>query len=495
MGIVRVSAKVLIALALLTVGVLAGGLDGQGVGTRGTGMGGAFRAVADDWTAAFYNPAGYANVYDNQFGGNMSFVHFRNEITPDFRWGGYFESGIINDVAGYNTYEILTLPSAGLILRLPVWGESVFGLSAYQPFDYNVHWTLYDQLPAYNDLLRPPADQYRNNLDVVAFQLTMAREFIEDKLSLGLGVACLRADLYHNNIYFRPNPYLAIDPMWDGADRPFDYLVGWSKDDGFGFGWGFRGGLMLNVSEKLTLGASFFYPTAITASGNTVVEYYLPKIHQTEYDGDDPGGIEALLKSGTMVIDSADFEVELNLPPNFGAGLAFQLSEKLLVSLDAEYTLWSQFEGYNFEYNNHNLTSDPRFGRAIDSAVMYNYFTSDLSQPVEWKDAAKVALGLKYSYSDGLTLLAGGSMDQSPSTDNEYFSPLFMDLGTKYGLSGGVVIHVQQWDIGVVTSYVGHPDVDNVALFDIDGDGVTDTFAGDFKAATYNTSLSFNYRF
>ncbi len=495
MGLVRVSAIVLIALALLTGGVLAGGLDGLGMGSRGTGMGGAFRAVADDWTAAFYNPAGYANVYDNQLGGNLSFVHFRNEIIPDYRWGGAYESGMMNDVAGYNDYEILSLPSAGFILRLPVWGESVFGLSAYQPFDYNVRWTLYDQLPSYNDSLRPPSDQYRNNFDVVAFQLTMAREFVEDKLSLGLGVALLRADLYHSSLYFRPNPYLAIDPTWDGADRPFDQVVLWGKDDGYGYGLGFRGGLMFKASEKLSLGATFFYPMTITASGSSVVEYYLPRIHKTDYDGDDPGGVEALLKSGTVVIDSADFEAELNLPASFGAGLAFQLSEKLLVSLDAEYTLWSQFEGYSFEYSNHDLSVFPQFNRTLDNAIVYNYFTSDLAQPVDWKNAAKVALGLKYAYSDGLTLLGGGSMDQSPSADNEQFSPLFMDLGTKYGLSGGLIVHIQQWDIGLVTSYVGHPDANDVAMVDVDNNGTIDTFAGDFKAATYSTSLSFNYRF
>jgi long-chain fatty acid transport protein len=491
---------VLIALALLTAGVLAGGLDGLGVGSRATGMGGAFRAVANDWTAAFYNPAGYANAYDNQLGGNMSFVYFRNEITPNFRWGGDSESGMMNDVAGYNRHEILSLPSAGFIVRLPVWGETVFGLSAYQPFDYNVSWTLYDPMPAYNDVLSTPVDQYRNNLDVVAFQLTAAREFKEDKFSLGLGLAVLRADLYHNSMYFRTNPYLSIDPDWDGADRPFDNIVSWAKDDGYGWGFGLRGGMMFNATEKLTLGASFFYPTSITTSGNTVVEYYLPKIHQTNHDGDDPGGVEALLKSGSMVLDSAEFEAELNLPSSFGGGLAYQVSEKLLVSVDAEYTLWSQFKGYSFKYSNHTLTASPIFTRAMNdtslaSATINSFFTSDLSQPVEWKDAVKFALGLAYDYSSVLTLLAGGSMDQSPSTDNEYFTPLFMDLGTKYGLSGGLMVHIQQWDIGLVTSYLNHPDVNDVALVDIDGDGSMDTFAGDFKAATYNTSLSFNYRF
>ena len=68
MGIVRVSAIILVVVTLLSPVVSASGLEGFGVGTRAAAMGGAFRAVADDWTAAFYNPAGYANIYDNQLG-------------------------------------------------------------------------------------------------------------------------------------------------------------------------------------------------------------------------------------------------------------------------------------------------------------------------------------------------------------------------------------------------------------------------------------------
>ena len=495
MGIVRASAVVLAALVVLSAGVLAGGLDGLGVGPQGVGMSGAFRAIADDWSAAFYNPAGYANVYDNQLGGSVSLIHFRNEITPEFRWAGEFESGMVNDVAGYNKHEVLSIPSAGFIVRLPVWGEMVFGLSAYEPFDYNTTWKLYEQPAAYNEDLRPPTNQFTNNLDVVAFQITAAREFSEDKLSLGLGLALLRADLLHNNVYFRNNPYLAIDPDWKDADRPYDKIVHWSQDDGYGFGFGIRGGLLYKLSERMNVGASFFYPSKITVSGNSAVEYYMPHVHFTDQDGDDPLGVEALLKSGTKVVDSADFDCEITMPASIGGGIAYQAGEKLLLSLDVEYTFWSQFDGYFFEYSNHKLTANPQFQAAATSPEVYGFLTSDLSKSVDWNDAAAFMAGARYDWSEGLTLLGGVSIDQSPAADNEYFSTHFMDLGTKVGLSGGFIAHIQQWDIGLTTSYVGQPDADDVMLVDIDGDGSVDTFAGDYKAASYNTSLMFNYRF
>ncbi|MCK4373217.1 MAG: hypothetical protein KAW61_08715, partial [candidate division Zixibacteria bacterium] len=159
MGIVRVSATGMAVLLLLSSGVAASGFEALGVGSKATAMGGAFRAVADDWSAAYYNPAGYADLLDNQLGANLALFQYRNEITPDYRWGGEFETGMINDRLGYNFDEILNNPSAGLALRFPIFGESVFGFSIYQPFDYNVKWNLYQPLSTYNSKLTLPDNQ------------------------------------------------------------------------------------------------------------------------------------------------------------------------------------------------------------------------------------------------------------------------------------------------------------------------------------------------
>jgi len=118
---------------------------------------------------------------DNQLGAYYSFMHYRNEIVPSYKWGGIYETGIYNDRVNYNTHEILSNPAIGFVTRLPIWGETVVGLSAYQPFDYNITWDMFFPLQAYNDSVGLPGDQFRNNLDVVAFQVTAAREFSEEK--------------------------------------------------------------------------------------------------------------------------------------------------------------------------------------------------------------------------------------------------------------------------------------------------------------------------
>jgi hypothetical protein len=70
-----------------------------------------------------------------------------------------------------------------------------------------------------------------------------------------------------------------------------------------------------------------------------------------------------------------------------------------------------------------------------------------------------------------------------------------MDLGTKKSFNGGGVLHINQWDIGLVTSYFSYPDINLVGLTDVNDDGLYDNFPGEYKASTYETVLSLGYRF
>jgi hypothetical protein len=123
------------------------------------------------------------------------------------------------------------------------------------------------------------------------------------------------------------------------------------------------------------------------------------------------------------------------------------------------------------------------------------FFTSDLTNPVVWENAGKVALGLRYELNPALTLLAGGSADQSPARNSAEFTPQFVDLGTKKSYNAGGIFHINQWDVGVIASYFTYPDIDLVGLTNLDDDNMFDNFPGAYKARTYETVLSLGYRF
>ncbi len=498
MGIARFVAAIFIVGILLASPSYAGGFENSGIGTRANGMAGAFRATADDWTAAYYNPAGYAYIWDNQLSANLALVHYRDEITPDYRWGGVYETGIYNDRTNFNAHEILSNPSGGFVLRLPIWDETVWGLSAYQPFDHNVTWTMFSPLPAYNDSINVPADQYRTNLDVVAFQLTVAREFMEEKLSLGLGLQLLRGDLIYTNLFFRENPISSnTDPTYDIiADYPYDRIPQWSSNNGNGFGFGVTAGMLYKVNKKLSVGISASVPSSLTLTGTAQNEFYLPKNNTLWENADsaaiaNPGSVGQLFLSGDKIITESDFEAKLDLPASVGIGFAYQLTEKLRVALDAKYTLWSVYKGLEFTYSNTTGLSGP----ADTATVARTFFTQNISAPVDWENSGTVMLGVEYKFADYLTLFGGGSVDQSPARSATQFTPQFIDNGTKTGINFGLQFHIERWDLGFMSSYTSQPDLSVVGFDGLDDGLVAQRFPGDYKSDRYESALSINYRF
>ncbi|MFQ6008521.1 MAG: OmpP1/FadL family transporter, partial [Candidatus Zixiibacteriota bacterium] len=274
--------------------------------------------------------------------------------------------------------------------------------------------------------------------------------------------------------------------------RPRDKITQWSHNDGYGWGFGFKAGALWKLNERLNLAATVSVPFELTVDGTSELAFYMPTIGEIDSaDVRNVGTVGQLFVSGGRVVDEADFETTLKLPPSLAFGLAYFANERLTLALDAEYTFWSRFDGFDFTYTNHRGLLGP----ADTSAFARNFFTADLSFPVEWKDAGKVQLGASYDVTGDLTFLAGVSADQSPAREVGSFSPLFLDTGTKYGISYGLIVHIERWDLGIVTSYVKQPDltVSTPETFGEEEESVL--FPGEYKAATYETILSFNYRF
>lgn len=494
MGFVKAIIASLVITALITSGTFAAGFENSGIGVKARGMAGAFRAIADDWTAAYYNPAGYAFLYDNELGANSAFLHYRHEVTPDYRFGDLYESGIYNDRINYNNHQILSNPSGGFAVRIPLMGESVFGLSAYPYFDNNMTWNVYDLPFAYNNLLFMPDDQFGINLDVVAFQLTLAKSYDEDKFAFGIGLQVLRADLVYSSIYFRENFY--DSPL---GVRPWDKVTEWNKNDGNGWGFGLAAGLLYNINDNMKVGINARLPFDINIEGTSSLEYYMPYIPSIDGTADsgsveDPGldgTVGNLFVAGQKVVDSADFKTDLKLPPSVGIGIAYAVNENFTIALDAEYTMWSQFEGFNFSFFDHRGLT----GAADTSDGVNTYLTADLSQPVEWDNTGKIMFGMNYRIKDLFTVLGGVSADQSPMRDNSQQSLQFIDTGDKYTFGGGIIWHYREWDFGVASTYTSYPELTSADLTDLDNDGLTDNFNGLYSGGVYETVLSFIYRF
>ena len=492
MGIVKIAVGALLGLALVSPRVAASGFENTAVGTSAQAMGGAFRSIADDWTAAYYNPAGLAFQQDNSLGAYASFTQNRNQVRPDYKYtdgdGNVYQTGMLNGFSINNFHQVYYTPGSGLVTKLPFGNsEVVIGLSAYQPFDANVSWQLFRPLEAYNDSASGlyPTTQFKNNLDVVAFQLTAAKSSANQKFGYGIGVQLLRADLNYSDLVLRDNPIPELN------FRPFEHIPQFVAADGNGWGFGVRAGLLYKHSKgALALAAAV--PFDITIKGTANLNFLLPRnLTEATSRGYTPGSPEYLFTSGASVKMLSDFETKLKLPASFAVAASYKLTEKLLVAADAELMLWSKFEGLQFDYT--NASGFPVGGTGQEIA---SFLTASTVRPTEWKSAGKVALGLKYDWIPKLSLLAGGSMDQSADPDNTSNTPQFFDTGNKLGLNAGAILHASpRFNCSMVLSYRHYPDLGVSGFYDLNTDGIADSFPGDYKAETIQTTLSFDYRF
>lgn len=485
MAIVRISASVILAIALISASVLAAGFENTGIGVQARAMGGAFRAVANDWTAAYYNPAGYAYIADNQWGADAAFLHYRDELTPNYTYGGMDSvTGFYNGRVIYNKHSVIANPTGGFVGKLPIMGETVWGVSIYQPFDQNISWNLYQPPRAYNDSLSAPDNQYGVNLDVVAFQVTMAKEVTPGKMAIGVGLQLLRADLNYQDLKFRATP-MTEAPY---TDVPYNHIPEFVKTDGNGWGLGFRFGMMYKLNEKTNFGVTAAIPFSITTKGDARLDYIMPQIRSLRRKQTDPNSVTYLFASGRSVTLSREFEAKLKLPPSFGIGVSRKMTDKLLVALDAEYTFWSTFDGLQFTLGSGNGLS----GAANDPSVK-DFFTADIATDVDWKNTFKAALGGRYDMTPVLTLMAGVSLDQGVNPDKVGFLPQFVDTGTKFGFNGGLMLHLQTWELGFGGSVIANPDLTVERSYDSEGSLVG--FPGQYKATTFETVFSIAHRF
>ncbi len=481
MGMNRSTVSLVLALLLLSSCVFASGFQTPGIGGKARGMGGAFRAIADDWTAAYYNPAGYAFINDNQLGFSQGFYHPRLELTPSYVRGSgtsTYDIGVYDELL-YNRHEILSMPSAGFAVKLPYFGETVWGLSAFQPFDNHVSWNVWEPDPAYNQFIidNLPHDQIKSDIDVIAFQLTAAKTFMEEKLSVGIGLKVLKADIWVNDFIILDNP------VWDA--RPKDYVAEFTYNKGSGTGFGATLGLLYKVNEQLTVGLTASSPSEIDIDGESYQRYAVPMAN---------AGDTSLFMGGandSLIRISNDFETTLKLPGVYGFGVAYNVNEKFTVSFDAEYVTWSDFEGFVFNYRNFDLS---QIRTKTDNEAFFT--TSSLSSPATWVNTMNLSFGMNYVQSDVLTLLGGFSLDQSPLRENDEFTPMYVETGDRYGFNGGLLLNLDQWELGLIVSYFNYPDDKTISnAVDYDGDSLADSFPGLYSASAFETILSVNYRF
>ncbi len=241
----------------------AGGYALSGIGSKAIGMGGAFRGLADDWSAAYWNPAGLAQLEESQLTGMLVFISPRPEYSPDIRYSG-LEVGYRNDRMTYPKTETVVIPDFGGFLKLDAFENYTFGVAVFIPAGLYSEWDLYNPTPAM-DIRNPfPRFDHVGKLTVLDIHPSLARSFMDDRLSLGAGLSIMWGDIIYQKTYLSPS----------GIPIPHENFLVDSRLEGDGWGFGANFGALYKFSDNFQLGVSGKLPVTLNFEGTATQELY-----------------------------------------------------------------------------------------------------------------------------------------------------------------------------------------------------------------------------
>ncbi len=338
-------------------------LDNEdGVGAKALGMGNAFNAVADDYTATYWNPAGLTQLGNHEISANLSSLRFENEA-------------LFHNTTTLDNRSWSKLQSFGLAYKFPTTQGSFvlgFGYNRFKNYNdflsfngYNrnsngVEFELQDEFGEYQfypfdqDVQQNETVSQDGNLN--AWTLAGGMQ-LSPTFSLGLAL----------NIYSGKSEYLLdfnqedVDNIYNQFPGDFNYYELHQQILTDMYGWGVKVGSLIKVTPNLNLGLTIEFPTTLhvkdTYASNDLLEFDNGDIDEYDY--------------GT-----GEWEYLVTYPYKFSAGAAVDLNLfKIAASLD--YRDWSQVrfdipDGFMLDDNyNDLLDKNQLFPEQFRSVVSY----------------------------------------------------------------------------------------------------------------------------
>jgi len=430
--------------ALLAIGIglglasstLAGGYENFGLGARAQSLGGAYIAIANDWTAGYWNPAGLGRIKDGSVGGDLLFVQptmrasnsYAN-LAPGAAGSYRWTKDVFLDYTGLeperfaktSTSDNFVNPQGlGACYHLP--GLFTLSLSVYQPLGYAIDWS--DTIPYFS------GEIYGSNwqrLISTSTQLAVGIE-VAPGIYVGGGVALLYDKIKREaekNVDSAPGP------------SPLDYYYSYRMDND-GFGCEGSLGIAADLTDWLSLGGVFRTGASVRLEGDAASRLTL-----------------------TGMSESSDTVQKFRHPATWGIGLAVRPLGELCLSLDFNQNLWSSF-------------------RTDVSFKTPGILLQDQDFSEDWHDSEKIRLGCEYALSDSLVLRGGFCYDESPMPAKSVSLAFIPDTDKKYLTLGVGYAPGESWSFD---------------LFGASAWGNRSTENGDFEQRIWGGGLDATWRF
>ncbi len=409
------NATLLVLLLSLSTGLFAGGFALSGIGSRAISMGGAFRGMADDPSAMYWNPAGLAFIQNDQISLGGSFIQ------PDSRWTNSVPlPGFVYNKELSAENKLSMFPS--LMGLYSDNTKTKFGLGIYVPYGLGSSYDAYDiantgfampdtlpdgtPIPAENTLLTPtgmPKNEMSSSIAVVDIHPTMSHRLL-DNLSIGIGFSLLYGmiDVTKLSPAYYYSLYSPITIEMSGK------------------GWGFGGniGTLYKPTDKLSLGLTYKMPASIPLEGEAELKLWLNSYHYylRQLLTMSPNPVWAPVVLG----GKGDVEANLRLPAEVAVGVSYKVMPNWSLNLDYAYSMWGRLDRIEVIF--------------LDDVSVSGTYYDNIDLVFNWKDTSRVSLGTEYRLGSN-ALRAGFYYDQSPIPE-ETQNPTLSDIGDK--ISGNI---------------------------------------------------------
>jgi len=396
-------------LGLMPLFSFAGGYQVNLQGNKQTGMGHLGTSFYLGASSTYFNPAMMgldSNKLSFEVGGSAIFgsVTYQNQET------GISES-TDNPVGTpfyfYGTYKINDKFSAGLGVYTP-FGNSV---------DWGEDWSGKNLI---QDI----------SLSAIYIQPTLSYN-ISDNISFGAGLTYVLGSFEINR----------AAPLPIGNNNS-------SNLQGDQTGIGFNAGIHFKATEKLSLGLT-----------------YRSQVDIELEDGDIDFTVDPALAAS---FPDGKFAATLPLPATTTLGLAYQVNDKLLLSVEGSFVEWSAYKSLDFDFETNTSSLE------------------DSKNPRNYEDAIIIRVGGQYMVKEGFALRAGFYYDQSPVTD-EYFNPETPN-SDNLGFTAGLSYNITD-NFGVDASFLYIAGLERESEYKPAG------FAGKYKGAVVIPGIGLNYKF
>ncbi len=356
---------------LLSIGVFlvflsslaaANGLNLNSIGSRALSMGGAFVGLADDFSAAYWNPAGMAQFSKKTFG------FYASDVIPSMTYKfDMFGMSLVN--AKTNSKNYFTGMAA---YYFPINDKLVAGISAYVPSGLGASWNGAD----FSMISAMKTYKWESRIGMFTFAPGLAYK-VSDKFMVG-------ATLNVNYGTFDLSTHAGVADL-----GVMDFDTGQQTINFTGWGYGATFGILVKPADQFSFGITLRTPSKIKFKGTTEISNFSTM-----------GQLIGLPLSST-----SDTDVELTWPMWLAFGIAYKPMQKLTLTADVQYTNWKKVDVMTLN-----------FQEAAWQIMMVP--SGDNVFPLHWKNATQIRFGGEYWVSNQLALRAGYYIDPAPAPDS-----------------------------------------------------------------------------